>query len=189
MNVSYNWWGTTSCVGINNKIGIEGTGQVYISPPLNNSYPGGSPIVEICDDGIDNDCDGDIDTDDDDCKICGIEATNINFPDLVPGETSGNGINTTISMPPPGNTPVTPDIEGEVWTDGGSNQFAIESTHWYLTDEAYDSMTPLTGSPVTLVGIVGPGSPLDVYFKLKIPDDPAPAAVSYTQQITFTVTC
>ena len=123
---------------------------------------------------------------------CGIEATGIGFGDLVPGQTYTNdNVYSTISMPT-GNQVVTPYIKGVDWTDGGTNTFGVGQTHWSLTSTTlYGSMTALT-IPVSddgdsLEDTVSHGDPLEVYFKLSIPA--GQVAASYTQTITFTVSC
>ena len=44
-------------------------GKVDFSPPLDAPYPGGSPVVEVCD-GVDNDCDEEVDE-----SVCGAYVT------------------------------------------------------------------------------------------------------------------
>ena len=80
-------------------------------------------------------------------------------------------------------------IEGTNWSSG-LNNIPTTQTHWSLSSGvSYDSMNDLNLSPSSesLGQNVSPSSPLDVFFKLKVPLNQVSG--SYSQTITFTGDC
>jgi hypothetical protein len=120
---------------------------------------------------------------------CEITASpNPNFGLLQPNQISADGVYTRLTNA--GNSGIASlTMEGQDWTDGGTNNFDTSYTRYNeITDTTYDLMLTLPKSPstATLSGIPV-GNNLDVYFKLKIPAGQAPT--SYMQTITFTGSC
>lgn len=119
---------------------------------------------------------------------CGISlsAQTLNFGDMNTGDTSTSDQSTTVTND--GSVLASVSVQGNDWTDGVSNSFAVGQTHYALTGgQDYDSgMTALTSGPVFFSSI-GNGASQDGFFKLRIPL--GQAAASYTQDITFTSSC
>jgi len=122
--------------------------------------------------------------------LCGVEAApNINFNNLVPGETSGTST-VTVTNDGLSNTDSTDvTVEGINWDDGGVNTMPVGQTEY--DDGVVADWTALTASPVTIFGGVIQSLPNTNYktidFHVKIPGN-QPVG-QYTQTITFTLEC
>jgi len=115
-------------------------------------------------------------------------APDLDFVSLQPDQISVDNKYTTVSNA--GTAAMTSlTMEGQDWTDGGTNNFGTNYTRYNeITDATYDLMLTLPKSPSTAtLSNVGVGNSLNVYFKLKIPAGQVPT--SYSQIITFTAGC
>jgi len=115
---------------------------------------------------------------------CGISVSpSLDFTSMKPGDISSdqptiitnNGKNPTDSLL----------ISGTDWS--GPDTMSVEQTRWSSTSQDYDLMNTLTSSPTDMSVDVSPGSPLTVYFKLRMPANQKSG--NYSQTITFTSEC
>ena len=119
---------------------------------------------------------------------CGISVSpDIDFESISPGQESSEKQTTITNTGTVSTTSLT--IEGTNWSSG-LNNIPSTQTHWSLSSGvSYDSMNDLNLSPSSesLGQNVSPSSPLDVFFKLKVPLNQVSG--SYSQTITFTGDC
>lgn len=119
-------------------------------------------------------------------ESCGISVSpSLDFSSMEPGDTSTNQQTTVTNT---GNSPTdTLLISGTDWASG-PNTMLVGQTKWSTdSNQDYDLMTALTSSSTDMNVDVFPGSPLTVYFKLRIPV--GQKSGSYSQTITFTSGC
>ena len=112
-------------------------------------------------------------------KTCDVQAAGVDFGALVP--TGSKTVDTSVSQTNGGNTAAPLTIEGSAWT--GGTGMPVGQTSWAV---GTGSPVALTGSPAS-AGTLDPVTPTVVHLTLAVPAHQA--AASYTQTITFAVSC
>jgi len=118
--------------------------------------------------------------------MCTVQATDIDFGTLIATHTSATE-DTGVSQTDEGNVEASLEIMGADWTDGGSNNFGVDYTHWSRTATDYDTMATLTTSFTTAGPLPPTPQGIAVHLAVRIPAHQPPAY--YTQTVTFQVTC
>jgi hypothetical protein len=116
--------------------------------------------------------------------FCDVAATGpIDFLTLYPGTTSST--ETTTVSEPTGNIFVQPNIYGTTWSGANLNTMGVGATQWSNTNTTFTSLGLSPG--VGTGDFIGPSVSDVVSLKVVVPA--GQAADSYTQTITFEVTC
>jgi len=118
-----------------------------------------------------------------------LSTSSISFGSMIPDQIV-DGINVqdvTASQTAAANVDAVLDVFGNDWQT--SSGFLVGQTHWSTTLTAYSSMNPLLSSATTphVDSALLPTESDTVHFALQVPAHQAVA--SYTQTITFEVSC
>ncbi|MEM4195039.1 MAG: hypothetical protein QXY05_01920 [Candidatus Anstonellales archaeon] len=113
---------------------------------------------------------------------CGIinEPTNLDFGSFVSGQYS-QVKNTTVTNT--GNVDVDISLHGTDWIKTGGGSFSVENTKYSLDNSNYFD---LTSAPTIIYSDLSPGSTLDIFFKVYVPQG---NSGRYEQSITVGGIC